>query len=297
MGLWFYCKSIRFDVKAQRGPVVLACNHPNSFLDALIIGSHYKYPIHFLARGDVFAKPFVARLLRGMNMIPIHRLSEGRAGLKQNEQTFQECLDVLQVGGTLLIFSEGICKNEWSLRSLKKGTARLAYAAWQERAMTNLIVKPVALSYSTFINLPVAVEINEEVNILYIDVLFQQPAQFYHCFNQILQQGLQSGLCSKEEMNDEKKSSTGRKILLAVPAVIGWLAHSGLYDILKKIAIRKTEGTVFYHSVLFGLLLIVYPLVLVIAVSLVVLLTKQPVLWLLLLLLPFTAWCYKEYKS
>lgn len=295
MGLWFYCKNVRFDVQPQHGPVILACNHPNSFLDALIIGSHYKHPIHFLARGDVFAKPFVARLLRAMNMIPIHRLSEGRAGLKHNEQTFRECLRVLEAKGTLLIFSEGICKNEWVLRPLKKGTARLAYAAWQEKGLTDLIIKPISLSYSTFSRLPISVEIKEATNILCIDVPTHQPAQYYHCFNALLYDKLQSGLRTKEEMNSGRRNNAERKIALAIPAALGWLTHKPLYEFLKKFAAKKTAGTVFYHSALLGLLLIVYPVVLLIATSIAVLLTGQNIFWLLALLLPFTAWCCKEW--
>ena len=98
-------------------------------------------------------------------------------------------------------------------------------------------------------------------------------------------------------MKDEQKNSRGRKVLLAVPAATGWLTHKPLYGVLKKFAARKTAGTVFYHSVLFALLLLVYPVVLMIVTWLVVWLTKQPIYWLLLLLLPFTAWCYKEYNA
>ncbi len=297
-GLWFYCKRLRFTVQSHKGPVILACNHPNSFLDALIIGSHYKRPIHFLTRGDVFAKPVVARLLRGINMMPIHRLSEGKEGLKSNEQTFRKCLDVLQAGGTLLIFSEGICKNEWKLLPLKKGTSRLAYTAWHEQALTELAIKPVALSYSGFTRLPICVSVKEAASIHLDDVAAKEPGRFYTCFNALLQQRLESRICSPAEMaNQNKVAASWGRSLLAVPAAIGWLAHIGLYSILKKFARRKTRGTVFYHSVLFGLLLIVYPVVLITVTSCVVLLTRQLYFWLLLLFLPFTAWCYKEYKG
>lgn len=296
VGLWFYCKGLRFSVQPHDGPTILACNHPNSFLDALIIGSHYKRPVHFLARGDVFAKPVVARLLRGINMIPIHRLSEGKEGLKSNEQTFRECLRILQAGSTLLIFSEGICKNDWKLLPLKKGTARLAYRAWHEQAITGLVVKPVVLSYSSFTKLPIDVAIKDAVNIQLNDIVSKEPAPFYNDFNAVLRERLESCICSPNEI-EKKVGPKWRKWLLAFPAAIGWLTHSGLYGLLKKFVVRKTAGTVFYHSVLFGLLLIVYPIVLVAVVSAIVLLTKWSAFWLLVLLLPFTAWCYKEYKA
>lgn len=296
-GLWFYCSRIRFRVTPQKGPVILACNHPNSFFDALLVGSHYTYPVHFLARGDVFRKPGVARLLRRMNMIPIHRLSEGRAGLGQNEESFQECLSVLQNGGTVLIFSEGLCKNEWTLRPLKKGTARLAYAGWKEKGLTDLVVKPVAFSYSSFRRLPLAVEVTEVVPICNNAIDDNDAAVFYRQFNSLLQESLQNGLLSERSMNETRGKKVAIKILLSLPAFIGWLTQKPLFTGLKKFAERQTAGTVFYHSVLFGLLLMIYPIFLLMVTGLFVFITKAIYGWFLLLILPFTAWCYKEWKA
>ena len=46
------------------------------------------------------------------------------------------------------IFSEGKCINEWHLRPLKKGTARLAISSWEENIP--LEVLPVGINYSSF---------------------------------------------------------------------------------------------------------------------------------------------------
>lgn len=296
LGLLLYCKKVRFDVRSQRGPVLLASNHPNSFFDALVVATHYPHPVHFLARGDVFQKPWVARLLRFMKMIPIHRLSEGRAGLQHNEQSFRESLLVLEAGGTLLIFAEGICKNEWTLRPLKKGAARLAYAAWEEKGLNKLVVTPLSFTYSTFRELPLSVTVTEGSPMGREKVAGLPPPLFYQRFNALLQGELEAGLLSAERVKGEP-TTLFRKWLLALPALLGWLTHRPLYLLVKKIAVKTTTGTVFYHSVLFGLLLFIYPIVLVIVTTLTVVLTNQPFFWLLLLLLPFTAWCYKEYKS
>mgnify|MGYP001793210656 CR=1 FL=1 len=46
------------------------------------------------------------------------------------------------------MFSEGRCVNEWRLRPLKKGTARLAMSAWQQGI--HLKVLPLGFNYSSF---------------------------------------------------------------------------------------------------------------------------------------------------
>jgi|SRR6185312_5032938 len=132
----------------EEGPVILACNHPNSFLDALIITVYYRRPIYYIARGDAFKKPFGAKVLSFLNNVPIFRKEEGM-NLSKNEETFSYCMDILKEGDTVLLFSEGICENEWYLRPLRKGTARLVYDAWTDPAISDkLKVIPVATNYS-----------------------------------------------------------------------------------------------------------------------------------------------------
>ena len=88
---------------------MVVVNHPNSFLDAIIIGAYYPRKMHFLARGDVFRKPLFGFLLRSIGMIPIYRAREGREHLHLNAGTFDASVDVLAKGGGILIFIEGIC--------------------------------------------------------------------------------------------------------------------------------------------------------------------------------------------
>jgi 1-acyl-sn-glycerol-3-phosphate acyltransferase len=299
LGLQFYCKRIHLKFKDHgKVAVILACNHPNSFLDALIIGSHYKTPIHFLARGDAFSNRFMAWLLRRMNMIPIYRINEGKQHLKQNEASFAECLQVLQRGGIILIFSEGICKNEWSLRPLKKGTARLAWMAINEKDISNLEIAPVSLSYSSFTKLPLSVSVIEGKTAVPTEIKEKEQPIFFNKFNELLRNELNSNIRSEAKMLEGKISKSGAKqYVILIPAFIGWLTHKGFYNFWKEIAYKRTTGTVFYCSVLFGLLLISYPITLMLLTTLTVLITGSYYFSLLLILLPFTAWCYKEYRS
>ena len=48
----------------------------------------------------------------------------------------------------VLIFSEGLCLNEWFLRLFKKGAARLAIAAWQQNIPLKLLA--IGINYSNF---------------------------------------------------------------------------------------------------------------------------------------------------
>ena len=74
-------------------------------------------------------------------MLPVYRVSEGVENLENNYTTFDACQKIFKKNKIVLIFSEGRCINEWHLRPLKKGTARLALTAWQH----NIPLKSFAL--------------------------------------------------------------------------------------------------------------------------------------------------------
>ena len=133
----------------RKGAAILACNHPNSFLDAIVVALTLKRDIHFLVRSDVFRKPLAAAILKRLNMIPIYRLEEGAENLERNKGTFDLCNSILDKGGIILIFSEGNCVVEKRLRSLRKGTARIWLGAMEQRGWTNPIpVIPVGINYT-----------------------------------------------------------------------------------------------------------------------------------------------------
>jgi glycerol-3-phosphate O-acyltransferase/dihydroxyacetone phosphate acyltransferase len=127
------------------GPVILACNHPNSFLDALLVGVYTKRRIYFLARSDVFNTPFKRWLLEQASVLPVYRLQEGMENLDKNKETFSKCFEILDQNALILIFSEGLCIQELRLRQLKKGTARIALEYVKEGK--HVYITPVGLNY------------------------------------------------------------------------------------------------------------------------------------------------------
>ena len=72
-------------------PVILACNHPNAFMDAIMLGSTTRRRTWFLARSDVFRKKWLAQFLSFIGIIPIYRLLEGAENLSKNDETFEKC--------------------------------------------------------------------------------------------------------------------------------------------------------------------------------------------------------------
>lgn len=299
-----FCKRVDIDDSSllrEKGPLLLAANHPNSFLDAIILDLYFKMPIYSLARGDAFYSPSVTRILTALKILPVYRTSEGVENLSDNYKTFDSCLDLFRKNGVVLMFSEGKCINEWHLRPLKKGTARLAIKAWEEGIP--LKVLPVALNYDSFDKLGKTVIIRFGKMIHPEDIPFDQPdGQRNNAFNQLLRAELEKGVFEIDKQDEEKrealfqsKSPVWKKIVLAVPALLGWLTHAPLYFPLRAWARKKYLRTDHYDSVMMGLLLLAYPLYLILFTLVVSLLLPIGLGALgCFLLLPLLAWCYVQ---
>ncbi len=136
-------------------PVLLACNHPNSFFDGVVFEYFYKYntKIFTLARGDAFMKPVPNYMLRGLRLLPIFRARDASADVarKGNAKTNEEIYRLFKANHSILIFPEGSAYPEKALRSIKLGTSAMAInMAKMSNFELDLYVVPTALNYSEF---------------------------------------------------------------------------------------------------------------------------------------------------
>jgi 1-acyl-sn-glycerol-3-phosphate acyltransferase len=300
-----FCRRIvinKPELLKKKGPLLLACNHPNSFLDAAILADLFEQPVYSLTRGDVFKKPFYIKILTALKMLPVYRTSEGAENLETNYETFDACKNIFKKNGVVLIFSEARCINEWHLRPLRKGTARLAFSSWEENIP--LEVLPVGINYSSFRRFSKNVFINfGEIITTHDFDLNQADGIRYQSFTNKLQEQLQQ-LVFEIDKNDfkkqkqllEKKPSAITKALLFVPAAIGWLLHAPLYLPLKNFTYKKTFNNDHYDSVLVALLLFSYPFYLILITIIAILFIGNFYFLLLIFALPLTAWAYVQVK-
>ena len=302
---WIYCRRLSVNHKElfkSKGPLLIAANHPNSFLDAVIIATLFKEPVYSLTRGDVFTNKLFARLLSSLNMFPVYRMSEGAENLEHNYKTFEQCKNVFKQNGIVLIFSEGRCINEWHLRPLKKGTARLAISAWREGIPLKIL--PVGINYSSFDAFGKNIQFNFG-NVISEDdfdpdhshgkSITDFNAGLQHHLNKLIVQIDKHDKAALKE-NFYWPQSVFKKTVLIIPAVFGWLFHFALFLPLKNFAWKKFAHNDHYDSVLIGLLFILYPLYLLL-VSLTTFLIFGNWYWLLVFpLLPFFAWSHVQLK-
>jgi len=279
--------------------LLFASNHPNSFLDGMILTTLLDEPLYSLARGDVFKKNRVNKLLRSLKLLPVYRTSEGVENLEHNYTTFDACRETFKEKGMVLIFSEGRCENEWHLRPLKKGTARLSITSWKQGIP--LTVLPTAFNYSSF------KKFGKEVHLFFgepIDsnsVLEQNTeGKQLLAFNNQLNSQLQK-MVYEIDPNDKQ---TIRRIFsiqpksslyfLILPGLTGWMLHAPLFYVCKLVA-KYFRDTGHYDSVLTSTLLLLYPFYFLLLVAFAFYFD----LWVglvVIVLLPLSAWSCLQAK-
>ena len=247
--LWLFCSDINIKNKHllnNKKPLLIIANHPNSFLDAIIIGVQYNRPINFLARGDVFTKRHHRFLLRLLNMIPVYRLREGKQYLHLNEYAFKETVRLIQKGEAVLIFIEGNCTNTHTLHPFKKGTARIVEKLNEQNIYNEIHI--VGIAYNHFRG------IGKKVNLCISEFSFLKQvnsAKDKIDFNKAV-----FDVLSKNIFPPGQKTTIHKTPL--------YYFHYLYYQLIHKIVDKKTRGSVFYDSVLFSLLFFTYPLLLLV---------------------------------
>ncbi len=225
-------------------------------------------------------------------MLPVYRASEGAENLEHNYQTFSNCTDIFKKNGIVLIFSEGRCINEWHLRPLKKGTARLATTAWEQNIP--LKVLPVGINYSSFRIFGKNVIINFGQHIQKENFPVSSTGKAIQNFNTLLNSQLKD-LVYEIDIADKttrakifgQPSSVIKKILLFLPAIAGYIIHFPLY--ISIVSIIKNKAEDHFDSIVVGLLFVLY-------VPYILLITGLAFLWSgsmwsvgLLAIIPITA--------
>jgi 1-acyl-sn-glycerol-3-phosphate acyltransferase len=305
IGLQIYCRKITINKPALlqiEGPVLFAANHPNSFLDGMILTTLLKGNLYSLARGDAFKNKKAEKLLRWLHLLPVYRTSEGVENLSHNYTTFAACHEVFEKKGLVMIFSEGRCINEWHLRPLKKGTARLAISAWQKGIPLTVI--PVGFNYNTFRNFGKNVIINFGEP-LHLDTILQynSDGKMLMSFNEQLASQL-SKLVFEIDPADRQElqkkvyvpQPLWKKGFLLLPALAGWLLHAPLYYPVKAIT-QKYFDNDHFDSVCVSLLLLLYPIYLLLLGLMALYTYDWQIMLLLIILLPFTAWACVQLKN
>lgn len=139
-------------------PTIVIANHQNGLMDALAI-LHTMFldrrqPV-FIARGDLFKKDKVAKILRFLKIMPSFRTrdAKNREDILENLSVYNKAARILKAGGTIVIFPEATHQHGHYMNTFKKGFCRIAFSAEEENEYEiNVKVLPLNIHYSNYFN-------------------------------------------------------------------------------------------------------------------------------------------------
>src|SRR5438105_11260751 len=149
--LWLFYRRIEVVGREhipESGGVIVAANHHNALVDAMLIIATVPRAITVLANAPLFRHPLIGPPLRLIGAVPVHRRAEAGDDPRKNEEMFAAAIEALCAGGVILIFPEGRTQPQPILLPLRTGAARLALGT--ERAaggVSRVTLLPVGMVF------------------------------------------------------------------------------------------------------------------------------------------------------
>lgn len=155
-------------VTASQGAILVA-NHPNTFLDAVLLTAIFPARLHYLAKAPLWRFPILGSVLDRLGAIAVTRRQDaGDPTAHTNQRAFDTATKTLKGSGHVLVFPEGVSQPGLSLKPIKTGTARLAFQfARQTHWNRPVKVIPIGLDYAepTVFRSAVTVRIGEPMDV------------------------------------------------------------------------------------------------------------------------------------
>ena len=141
-------ETVNAEVVPSGTGVIFVLNHPNGLVDPALVFVALPRRISFLAKSTLFRMPVISFLLRTVDALPLYRRIDAGEDVSKNEKTFELCRELLERGGSIALFPEGISHNSPKLLPMKTGAARIALGAAAGENTPTVLIVPVGLYYT-----------------------------------------------------------------------------------------------------------------------------------------------------
>ena len=158
----------------QNAACIFAANHTNTLMDALVLLCMSREKKVFIARGDIFKRPFIAKIMHFLRILPIYRIRDGYKSVKDNNaEIIEKATDVIHDEVKLFLYPEAAHRTKHSLRQLSKGIFHIAFKANEDFGHEKPVyIIPIGIEYGDYfryrstalINIGEAINVTEFVN-------------------------------------------------------------------------------------------------------------------------------------
>lgn len=126
------------------GPELSLSNHFGGLSDGIVLIHALPRRPGIIAKDVIWKIPPAGAFMNWIGGIPVHQPKQDAGSA--NDQMFASCYDALRDGRHLLIFPEGVTRDEPSIARVKTGSARIALGA-RASGVEGLVVTPIGIHY------------------------------------------------------------------------------------------------------------------------------------------------------
>jgi 1-acyl-sn-glycerol-3-phosphate acyltransferase len=207
--LWFLFKAVdtRHPERVPAsGPVLLCVNHPNNFIDSLVVGSVVGRKVHYLATAALFRQPLLGRFLLACGAIAVYRRQDDPDRMDRNVDTFAACHAAFGQGRLVAIYPEGTTHAEVRVQRIKTGAARIALG-YESQRPGELSMIPVGLSFEArkSFRSRVLVAFGEPIRPAgYLAAYREDPREAVDALTRDLQWAMEAQVVNVERIDDQR---------------------------------------------------------------------------------------------
>ena len=133
------------------GALLFTPNHCNTLMDALVMLRANKGTTVFGARADMFKRPFIAKIMYFLRILPMARQRDGLRNVLKNYETTDTIVEILENDVAFCMYPEGRHRPAHSLLPLGKGAFRATLAANAKFGDRKPIyIVPVGIEYGDY---------------------------------------------------------------------------------------------------------------------------------------------------
>jgi len=151
-------------IEATDRPRMSVANHFGGFADPLLLVYAAPRLPRIIARDVIWKFPPVSWVMDWVGAIPVHKPEDRGAG--SNDVMFASAYGALEEGSHLMIFPEGITRDEPSIAPIKTGAARIVLGA-RAKGIEGIQITPVGIYYENKASLrsDVSIQIGAPINL------------------------------------------------------------------------------------------------------------------------------------
>lgn len=134
----------RADGDHAAGPRMSVANHFGGFADPLLLMAVLPRLPRIIARDVIWKIPVAGSVMNWLGGIPVHKPRD--KGERSNDVMFAEAYDALADGAHLMIFPEGVTRDDPSIAPIKTGAARIVLGA-RSHGVDRIQIAPAGIHY------------------------------------------------------------------------------------------------------------------------------------------------------